>query len=314
MTKLKKLQNRIKNFAYDTKDFGFFIASTNFFWPFINKLPRFLGSKIMEFKHLKIISKLKSNHLKTIEHYIKLSANKKQEEQTSNPNFVIWICWLQGEDQMPKIPKICYDNITKYSNGIPIEFITKKNYSSFINIPEYIVEKYNNQSINDANFTDIIRTFLLAEYGGCWIDSTVFISKEISIEYFKFPFYSIKTIKTGYYVTENKWSNFFLISSKNSILFKFVKDIFLEYFLLENRPLDYFLMDYIIRLGYENIEEIKRSIDNFPFNNPNVHKLSPQIELGLVKENYHEMAKNTSIFKLSWRIKKNIEMFEKTVN
>ena len=46
-------------------------------------------------------------------------------------------------------------------------------------IPKHIIDKYKNGIIKSAHFADIIRTCLLYENGGLWIDATIFVKKDL---------------------------------------------------------------------------------------------------------------------------------------
>ena len=40
----------------------------------------------------------------------------------------IWVCWWQGEKQMPELVKQCYKLLKKYSGTHPVKLLTKNNY------------------------------------------------------------------------------------------------------------------------------------------------------------------------------------------
>lgn len=295
----KKILKKIENFREDFILFGFYIAITNALMPIIAVLPHKFSNALQTVKHKKVLQYLK---IKYNTNFIEEKSNDTDLESTKK--LPIWVCWLQGEDNMPEVPKICYKSIKKNSNGHPVILITLDNYNEYINIPNFILKKYEKKEIKDAHFSDIIRTTLLADIGGCWIDSTVLLTNKLNEKIFDYPLFSIKFKPSKFYITGNKWSNFFLVSQKNSILFNFTKNFLYNYIKNEKKIIDYFLMDYIIYLGYINNSEIQKQIDSISLNNENIHELEKIINQPYQDGKYNELTKNTSIFKLSWKSNK----------
>ena len=62
-----------------------------------------------------------------------------------------------------------------------LHLITYENYSDYVELPDYVVEKHKNGTISRAHFSDVLRFSLLKTYGGMWIDSTAFsfVEKQI---------------------------------------------------------------------------------------------------------------------------------------
>lgn len=85
---------------------------------------------------------------------------------------MIWWCWLQGYDAAPPIVKACF-NSHKQLTGYSLEVIDNANWREYLELPGYIVEKWEKKQIPPALFSDLLRLELLIKYGGTWIDSTV---------------------------------------------------------------------------------------------------------------------------------------------
>lgn len=84
----------------------------------------------------------------------------------------IWWCWLQGLAAAPPIVKACHNSL-KQLTGYSLVVIDNTNWREYVELPEYIVEKWEKGRIPAAMFSDLLRVELLIEYGGTWIDSTV---------------------------------------------------------------------------------------------------------------------------------------------
>ncbi len=87
---------------------------------------------------------------------------------------VIWWCWLQGKEQAPYIVQACYNSLKRNLPEYEIRVIDAENWKEYIELPDYIVKKWEKKQIPSALFSDLLRLQLLIKYGGTWIDSTVF--------------------------------------------------------------------------------------------------------------------------------------------
>lgn len=295
MNKFQKLISRITDFFKDLIVFGFIIAINNFLWPYLKFMPAIFTKWLIKISNKKIIEYLSKRYSNLISNF------KFEEGTTADYNGAIWFCWLQGENNMPETIQICLKSLKKHANNHPIKIITLTNYKEYIDIPDFIIQKYIKGEIKNAHFADIIRTCLLYEHGGVWLDSTLLITQDLPETIFNAPFYSCKFNSETLYITQCKWSNFFLCSQKKSPIFSFTKNLFFEYLKEEKRFINYFLMDYIIYLGYTIFPEIKSEINNTPINNKNIHALSQIINKPFETSNWQQICEDTYIFKLSWK-------------
>ena len=84
----------------------------------------------------------------------------------------IWWCWLQGVAAAPPIVKACYNSLIQLT-GYSLVVIDHTNWREYVELPGYIVKKWEKGWIPAAMFSDLLRVELLIKYGGTWIDSTV---------------------------------------------------------------------------------------------------------------------------------------------
>ena len=82
----------------------------------------------------------------------------------------------------------------------------------------------------------------------------------------------------------------------------FVRDMLYEYMTQQQRFIDYFLMDYIIRWGYDNIAAIRNELDAIPMNNESVHELVKSISEPMSSVDVQKIWEQSYVHKLSWRI------------
>ena len=224
----------------------------------------------------------------------------KDEEHNTNSPEKIWICWWQGLENAPYIVKKCVENVRKYAGNREIIIINENNYKEYVDIPEYIIQKLENNQMSITHFSDVLRINILNKFGGVWLDSTCFItSKDFLPENTNFYTVKLPYNENEPCISKGKWCVFFMKGSKENILFKFMKEFYDEYWKQEDKVIDYFLMDYMIEIAYENIPSIKKMIDEVPENNSQIHDLKNKLNEKFDKIEYAKLLKTNSIHKLA---------------
>ena len=111
-----------------------------------------------------------------------------------NDSHTIWQCWFQGLDDRPEIVTECMDSVKKYApEGYRIVYLTNANYKDYVCLPEEIERARRSGIIADAHFSDIIRVYLLAAYGGIWIDATCLMTSCIPDYILEAPFFCYRS-------------------------------------------------------------------------------------------------------------------------
>lgn len=216
--------------------------------------------------------------------------NLKKLSPEAQPVFVMW---FQGENNMPPIVQKCYESIKKNFTNRKIILITEENLTDYAKLPDFILDKYRSGNITRTHLSDITRDYLLFNFGGTWIDSTVYLSKTITDSFFNEPFYgpcgiiSEKTKDWKYIFHEsNGWNTWFMGSNTiNYPLFNFLYSAFLEYFTKESQVIDYFQQDMLISLFYKNNLIFKENIQQQIPNNTNAHLLARSMRKTSNKKN-----------------------------
>jgi hypothetical protein len=215
----------------------------------------------------------------------------------------IWICWWQGPDNMPEIVKACYKSVQKYAAGHPVKLITKDNFNNFVSVPEYILDKFNSGLITVTHFSDILRVALLYEYGGFWLDATMFLTKEISISNSTYSFFTLKGTYNVDNISKARWTGFCIAGVKYGILFEYMRDFFYLYWKTHNELIDYVLIDYVIETAYQLIPYIRSLFDKLPYNNTDIYSLQYHLHSEFSKYLFAEYCSQTQFHKLTWKKK-----------
>lgn len=228
---------------------------------------------------------------------------KCDDEGISEKNAPIWVCWWTGEKKAPLLVQQCIKSIKKNAGEHPVYIISEENYSEYVNIPIYILNKMESKKMGLAHFSDYLRVSLLERYGGLWLDATIFCSRKIPEECFLLPFFTCKSeVKKGYYLSDFQWVTFCLGGWKHQVFYQFMKNAFEIYWREENTAIDYLFFDDLIYIAKENIPSIRKSLETVPINNIHRDDLQAAMNDALpAKEFWNVIRDDTSLYKLSWR-------------
>lgn len=291
-----KKYSRIKNITAKIGRFGAYIPLSN--------LVMIYGGRFMSDRMKRRISATRN---RKIQNYLKASVEAAMFDATPIPQprvlkpESIWICWFQGESQMPDIVRMCLESVRKYSNGHEVIVITSDNFRDYVTLPDAIVMSYEAGDIKPAHFSDIIRVNLLVQQGGLWLDSTMYLTAPIDNSIFERQFYSIHTKEEGYYVSRCRWAVFAMGCDRYNRLFLLLSKAFSQYLESSGIFVDYFMFDQLIDMLVQEDPEVAYMIESVPMNNPEVHSLNPMLEQDYDEEAYRKICVSTSMFKLSYR-------------
>ena len=226
---------------------------------------------------------------------------------------IIWTMWQQGEAQMPETVKATVKTIKEFAerSGCEFHLLTDKNLKNFVNIPKDITEKYKKKELTAAHYSDIVRFSLLYQYGGIWMDATLFVSPYATLEMFEGDFFSLNhpplsTNKMERTICDYKWSGFCLAGKKRKLYFKNIRDIYIYYVRKYPIFLHYLMMDYFILSEYKLNEEFKVSVDDLPILAPaeRVWFLREHSDKFFDEKEWEEVLKMTPIMKTTYKINK----------
>ncbi|MGZ1164961.1 capsular polysaccharide synthesis protein [Lactobacillus delbrueckii subsp. bulgaricus] len=218
------------------------------------------------------------------------------------PNAPIWIFWWQGLDSAPDVVKKCVETIMENSGGHPINLVTKENYKDIVHLPDNILKKLEMGNITLTHFSDILRMALLYEYGGIWMDCTLFMTSRLPANLCDYSFYTIRHgMYSDYHVCQGKWTGFFLAMSKGNPLAKFCRDMFYEYWKKYDKLMCYLLIDVVMLIAYDKFPWARLQIDQVPVNNARVFELQSLLNKKYDEQFFRTLTKSTTIFKLSYK-------------
>lgn len=260
----------------------------------------FLYNVMVAQKHRMLYyKKLKKKYFnKCIENRPWENKEKKQNKDT------IWFCWLQGLDNAPLIVKRCYESLQRNINDKKIVVLNENNIFDYVSLPDYIIDKWKKGIIGMAHFTDLVRLELLKEYGGYWIDSTVFCTDASLMELIdEEPLFMYSFYYFGFNPEIMELNNWFIYSNTNNNILCLVQNLLYEYWKDYNRPVDYFLFHLFMTMAVEYYEE---EYKNMPvISQVDSHVLATYIFDEYNNRKFDILKKSTGFHKLSTRFDDN---------
>lgn len=226
----------------------------------------------------------------------KAECEDSSEKRNSNR---VWTMWLQ--EDIPPICKACINTIKKYYPDTIV--ITEKNFARYVQIPDYIYEKYKNGEMLPAHFSDIIRVCLLDKYGGFWIDAICFMTNKIPEYIMKSKFFLFKNFQG------DKISNYFIRSEANNFIIKAMKIFLLEYWKKEKNAIGYFFFHAFLLLIVRKDDTAKSIYENIPISlNLNTKLMNKLLYNPVNKDVFDWLTQTSFLHKLTYKNDDNKEI------
>ena len=280
-------------------------------------------NKFQQYYSKNIISVLNKNHFlfemggywnsyKRLERRYKNKILKMETHTGSGKSSnIIWWCWLQGEDNCPELQKRCLQSVRATYKNREIKIISNKNLYDYIELPDFIKDKYNSGYISHTHFSDLIRLQLLIKYGGTWIDSSTYCTgyDETLFDQTLFVFKNINYIwyankKYCYGEVPLLADNWFITSEINNPILISVRDLLFDYWKHHKYLTDYFIFHFFFSMVvkykyttlYENIPTISHLLP---------HMLQSVCYSEIDEREYQNIIRQSTVHKLTNKVNLN---------
>ena len=293
----------------EIKDFGFQFA-------FYHILYRILlhwtnNSEVYYQKHKLILNYLEKDLSSVVSELknVDLSYNDERVKK-------IWVFWYQGLEHAPEIVQKCRKLLRRNYENYEIIELDGDNYKKYCQLPDFVVDKRKKGLITITEFSDILRTKLLFEHGGMWVDSTLLCIGKANDSFWDLPFFTIKNYGDAPgCISGLRLSTYCQYYKQNNNYVGFLLKLFLTYWERHNVLIDYLLMDYLLILIANNNKQFNKMLDDVPYSNPNVHTLRNHINDVYSDYNWEKITRDTNFFKLTYKISlQKITSFGKKTN
>lgn len=222
-------------------------------------------------------------------------------EEPSSPA-PVWQLWTQGERSVPSIVRKSMLSVDNFFPEGSVKRLDLDSVSNYLDVPGHVFDKLKSSVISQAQFSDIVRCGLLAEHGGTWLDSTVFLTgnpmKLLRKDSSFFAFGGTPAIMGGSpYI---KYSSWFLWAKSGSRTFSVLYDALCRYWKSEKKLRHYyqfhFMLTYLSEVDLYAIDEQAEAeyVSNVP---PHYLQFALADKFDQHRMNYFTSA--TSVHKLS---------------
>ncbi|MFT9412574.1 capsular polysaccharide synthesis protein, partial [Liquorilactobacillus hordei] len=278
-----------------------------------------LSKKSLEIVRLFIQNKTVNKLRKKYKKYIldeKKEISKKRYVQ-NNVKQKVWFFWSQGIDNAPVLVKKCYESLCKNLKDKEIVVLNDSNYKNYIRFPNYIQDKIDKGIITKTHVSDLLRIALLAEYGGTWIDATVYCSGNNYEDYmFDSDLFVFSSLKPGLDGKSTQISSWFMTAAPSNSVILLTQKLLYEYWLSNNKMVDYFLLHDMFQLAIEAYHEEWKKV--IPFDNSTPHILLLRLFEDYDKKTWLTIKKRVPFHKLSYKFnaeltKKKYTYYEKII-
>lgn len=218
-------------------------------------------------KRSRLKSRWAKKHLKKYVEYavkkldsIQLSdlSNNKPDESSD----LIWQYWHQGIGNAPLLMQKCVESTYKCHPDKKIVVLDYNKVQDYIKIPSVYYDLVNCGKMSLAHFSDILRTYLLIQYGGTWVDATIFFTGRIQESVFKSDFFVLSK-NPEKDPLENCMSNYFIHSKPHNKTMEAIKFALNEYWRENNFVINYFFYEHIATM-LSQYKELKDDWENMP--------------------------------------------------
>ena len=226
--------------------------------------------------------------------------NKHYNNQSVATSNIIWTCWLQGLREAPEIVKVCVASLKKLEPRYKVIVLDKDNLKKYVRLPNYIINKFERGIISPAQYTDLIRTYLLCEVGGVWIDSTVLFTGKTLPNYIEnedlFLYKNIVNAHNDLAILCSSW----LISAKpKHPILLMTRDLMWEYWKKYNYCCNYYIWHIMFSLAAQQNYELWEKVPTIP--NAIPHLLQMELNKKFEVTRWNELVKMCDIHKLTYK-------------
>lgn len=265
------------------------------FW-FASRLYYIRG--IRHLREQKLISKYLVKKLNWADNsYIESAVNPHVQK-----NKTIWVVWMQGIGNAPKMVQKCYQSILMYKEDYNVILLTKDNIDQYVKLPQHIENLYKERKMSEAHHSDMVRLYLLIYYGGIWCDATCFRNAPFP-EYIKnTSFFMFSADKLTSSTQSIICSNWFIKSEFGNPLLIKTYNVLCEYNKRYSKPHNYYIFHLVLSNLVKNDEECKRIWDSKPYIcNMNPHAFYFGWDMPYNKNRYQHLLSSCFIHKLTYK-------------
>jgi len=213
--------------------------------------------------------------------------------QASGP---IWFYWGQEVSRAPELVRSCFRTAHDFSDGRSVVPLDDGNIESFVSLPRFVMLK--KERMGRTHFSDILRSALLAQYGGTWMDATVYLTGPITPYVTGRPFFAFTRPEDPFLL-----SSWFIHAEAGHPLMTAELEMLYRYWSEQDVLIDYFLFHFLFECGVTLCEPLRRHwlhVPEISFLAP--HGLQACLLQVFDERRFRNACQATPIHKLTWKL------------
>lgn len=191
-------------------------------------------------------------------------------KQNIGTDKIIWQYWGQGVDEaaLPEIVRLCFASVDKHRGAYRVIRLSDETIQDYLDLPDFVAERQKSgNGYTRTLFSDLLRTALLATYGGVWLDATILLTRPFDAVYTEPDFFmfqrsdeeSHKLYWRASYYAYWGWAPEFRVRCLNSVIFakqgskmlQGLHTLLMHYWQTQDEVMDYFIYQILF---YELVE------------------------------------------------------------
>ena len=229
---------------------------------------------------------------------------------------IIWQYWGQGLDNLPEVAKLCFASVDKFAGEYQVMRLTDTTFNEYVDFPEFVEQKRQLADFRPAYFSDLLRTALIKNYGGVWLDASVFLTDQLPHNYTKYDFFVFSRDPQSPYQAWGagnadcyfNWNSEFKVNFLNSIIFgkpnnsiaTVMLDLLLYFWENQTKVQHYFFYQILLN----ELKEMRIVAFDFPVvDDTYPHLLQFDLNKPFDKVRYDYITQKSSLHKLSFHKK-----------
>lgn len=220
----------------------------------------------------------------------------------------VWVMWWQGEEGMPALVRRTFASIKEHSLGMEVVLISRENVGEYVKLPKHIVGRIESGSVTFTTLSDYVRFYLLSNYGGVWVDSTMLFTQDMPRDVIEREFFTIKRVRTASKVdvSRSRWNGQFLSATvRHYRVFEMMRLLWESYWREFDWNLEYFTIDHLVSIVYDKDSVVREVIDNVEPSNEELYQLMSMLNETFSAQTWKEIVDSQPCHKLSYKVKAN---------
>ena len=218
---------------------------------------------------------------------------------------IVWFSWFQGLDKAPEVVRVCLASQKRHLPDYEFRTLDLDNYRQWVELPDYVVEKYMKGLIPQASFSDLLRLAVLKRYGGIWMDASVFCSgfgnEKLQARWnriMRSEFMVFRYFRRGEKMPVGL-SNWFIAAVPSQIIVSSILDIVLAYWKDYDCLVDYYIFHLFLGLALHEFPAIEAKMPRE--NSFHSIMLGDALARTFQQEQWQDLIDHVSIHKFNFR-------------